>query len=91
MIRVVGDDPAQLIEHPCCDALRAVEAVATVYYSMPDDSDVRQPDVTSEALHQMADSRCLIRGFDLAVLLLTALIIGDDQPRTRHTDPLDPT
>ena len=47
-------------------------------------------DEMSESLDQEVHSRRLIRGLDLAVLLLTTGL-GHDEPRTRHSDPLDAT
>ena len=44
----------------------------------------------SESLDQEVHGRRLIRGLDLAVLLLT-IGLGHDQPGPRHPDPLDPT
>ena len=47
-------------------------------------------DEMSESLDQEVHGRRLIRGLDLAVLLLTTGL-GHDQPGTRHPDPLDAT
>ena len=57
---------------------------------MADDGDVRQPDEVSESLDQEVHGRCLIRDLDLAVFLLT-IGLGQEQPGTRHPDPLDAT
>ena len=90
VVGVVGNDPAQLLEDLGCDELRLEVAVAPVYDAMADYGYARQRYEMSESLDQEVHSRRLIRGLDLAVLLLTTGL-GHDEPRTRHPDPLDAT
>ena len=90
VVGVVGDDLAQLLEELGRDELRSEEALTPVYHAMADDGNVLQRDEVSESLDQEVYGRRLIRGLDLAVLLVTTSL-GHDEPGSWHPDPLNPT
>ena len=89
MVGVVNSDPAQRTDNLARDSHRTVELLATVNNAMPNNSDVTQADAKSEVFHEEADSGWLIGSVDLTIDFRTAIGIRHDQPRTRHTDPLD--